>query len=616
MGGRAGPGAGLYGSRGAASMSSQLAAQDPTPAASQTPPAAGLRSAILGGLRSPVVIFYLVFLFLSIPLLLPELYEINPWDEAGYLNSWRDLLAGDLPSVGRNPLIAAFYALTYLPFRASPFWMVYSASLSRLVLLTLMWFSAYRFALRLDRLAPPLLLLGMLFVTPLAYDLLRFPTDPLFASFSALSLSEMLSYRQAGGRRNLLWASLWMGLAALSRNDGLVLFPILLVLGAWIARRRGELGQGLLRLAVPFLAVIGSYVLAYGLTTGEFTLGTAERAYGNFLGGQIVVHRSSGSQNPLIEAQLEAREIFGTPEENDNNILRAILRNPPAYLERVVASLRGLPGVVLAAYGSRFVAPLFLLAAWGVVTLIQRREFELLSILLIWPAHLASGLAITLFRPGHLRLPYFVLFGLAAVGLWALIGSFERARQQAAWILILAGLTAYGYVDNKLAIAFGASLTLVAYAAGYLSWRWGWAGRGAPALTLAFLLAAGIIVRGGFQSPKLRALGDDAREQALLALVDHFPPNTTVAAGSPGLVLASGMRYAGLTSHDVPTGLSPEAFLEWLAANNVQAIYVDPTLYNDNPAIWEQIAPLIGVRYERLYVGDEGDIQVLLLPGP
>ncbi len=148
------------------------------------------------GPRFLYLLLYLVNLFLIHPAFLLTLDEINPFDEASYINSGRMLLEGNLPSFAGNPLVDVFYALTYLPFWNSAFWLVQSAVLGRLLLFSLLWVSVYLVARQLARWAPPVLMVGLLLVTPLAVDMLRFPSDPLFAGLAGLSLWQLLRYRE------------------------------------------------------------------------------------------------------------------------------------------------------------------------------------------------------------------------------------------------------------------------------------------------------------------------------------------------------------------------------------------------------------------------------------
>jgi hypothetical protein len=96
-------------------------------------------------------------------------------------------------------------------------------------------------------------------------------------------------------------------------------------------------------------------------------------------------------------------------------------------------------------------------------------------------------------------------------------------------------------------------------------------------------------------------------------MVELLEPGDLVAAGSPGVVWAAKMTYLGLSAADVPWKRASDEFLEWMVSEGTKAIYVDETLYVDNPAIWRLIEPHIGNTIERVYSGDEGNVQVLLV---
>lgn len=564
------------------------------------------------------LILYLCSVLLVYAVFLPSLREINLWDEAAYISSGWRLLSGELPGFAANPLVSLFYALMYLPFYHSPFWLILSCSLGRLVLFSLLWLSTYLVAKRLKVHAQLVIMLGFLFVTPLAVEMLVFPSDPLFASLAALCLWQLLTFHQERKRRHLWWASLFIGLAALARNDGLVLFVIFVLLTALLVLRSKEWWRSLIASVVPFLVLVGGYVLFYGMVTGDFRLGTLERTYGNFESGHQTILVSSGGINRTIEARLEARRVFGTPEENQYSVFKAIRRNPGVYLQRLEVALKSIPRQLLGVYGKRFSTVLFLLALRGIFELVRKKEFHLLAILCLWPTHLATGMIITLFRDGHLAFPFYIVFGLAAIGLTAVLVWFEDWRERVFWTLVLLGLTIYGFVDNKLAITYNAAVFLAAlwiiYAAREI--RSGKRQMITP-LALMILFAGGLILRGGFPSPKIRTLGIDAREQALVTLVETLQPGDVVATGSPGMVWAAKMTSLTLASTDVPLHRSPENFLDWMISEGTKAVFVDESLFYENPRVWELIAPHIKVGLQRIYVGDDGDVQILLVqPNP
>lgn len=558
-------------------------------------------------------VLYLVSLLLHQAVFAPDLGELNVFDEAAYINRGREVFEIGLPIFASNPLVAFVYALNYLLTRNSPFWMVHSASLGRITLFSLLWLSTYLIAKELKAFSRPVVALGILFVTPLAMEFLSLPSDPLFAGLAGLSFWQLLAFFNRRDHRHVWAASFFMGLAAFARNDGLVSFVLLVILTALIVIRTKASWRAVVASVAPFVIMVGGYVLAYGAFTGDFGLGTMQRAYDNFEAGHASIYRGPGEVNAVVEAKLEARRVFGTPQENDYSPFKAIRRNPGVYLERLMATIKGLPKLILLAYGQRFALLLFLLSTRGVIELIRRREYLLLTILFLWPFHLVTGFLITLFRLGHLRFPFYVVFALSAIGLTALIHDLDQRSKRYAWGAVLLAITAVAVVGNKLAIAYGVGVFLIGVESADLARRRFQEPQRAYPVVLLLLFASGLVIRGGFPSPKIRILGDDAQEQAVIYMTTNLPPDTKVAAAAPGVVWAAKMRYLGLTSADVPMGRSPEGFLAWMVSQGAEAVYVDHQLYNVNPAIWRLIKPEIGGRLERVFLADEGDVQVLLI---
>jgi len=559
----------------------------------------------------PTLLFFLN-LFLVYAVFLPNLSDLNPWDEAGYLRAGQLLIdEGRFPAFAGNPLTALFFGLTYLPFKASTYWMVYSASLGKALLFILLWLSTYLVASQLSRFAPAVIALGIFFVTPLAIEMLRFPSDPLFASMAALSLWQLLKYKDSTDRKHLILASFFMGLAALARNDGVVLFIILVFLSLIISLQRKFWWRSLLCSLLPFLILIGGYVFMYGLVTGDYRLGIMERSYDNFESGQQVLYSGDVKFSAVVGSRLEARRLFGTAEENRYSIFTAIKRNPQEYLKRLTALVKVLPQIIFLAYGIRFAVLLFLFAGRGMIELLRRKEYAILAILCLWPAHLLTGFAITLFRHGHFQFPFYVIFNLAAIGLAAILSNLQ-SRIEKSWVtILLLAFCLYGIIDNKLAIFYGAAITLLCIGAIYmLFFR---EGQFLSPIPLLMLLIAGIIIRGNFPSPVIRTMGTDPKEQCVNYLVEHFKPGTTVAAASPGVVWAAKMSNAGLSSTDVPQGRTPDGFFRWMVDQGVEAIYVDHDLYNGLPGIWKLIEPQIDENYERVFQVEQGNYQILIM---
>jgi hypothetical protein len=567
-----------------------------------------------GGLTwaAPLTLF-LLNLFLVYAFFLPSLRDINLWDEAAIIGSGRALLQGHIPDYSSSPLASVFYALLILPVRASPFWLILACSLGRLALFTLLWLGTYLVARQMGTFAPPVVMLGFLLVTPMSLGFLRFPTDPLFASMAAISFSFVLAYRRTGRLRDALLASLFLGLAALARNDGLILFAVFVPIIVLLCAPLSRWWVSLFAAVGPFVALVGGYVLVAGLVTGSYGLGTTQRTYDNFESGQQTVFQGSGETNAVVEARLEARRLFGTPEENHYSVFRAISRNPKAYLARLKAIALDLPNTVLHAYGIRFAVVLLVLGLRGIVDLLRRREYGLLAIMALWPVHLLSGFVITIFREGHTLLPFYLVLALAAIGLSATLANLEKRAERLGWTLALGALAVGSLFGNKLAIFYGVSLLLIGLWLCIAVTRATKPSAAWPTVSLLTLACVGLVLRGDFPSPILPSLGKAADEQAVLYMHDHFPPGTPVAAGAPGAVVMAGMLSATLSAADVPTDRSPEAFVQWLRDQGIQAVYVDPILVGDDTLAWNLIQQQIGKGLKRVFVGDGGDYQVLLV---
>jgi hypothetical protein len=286
------------------------------------------------------------------------------------------------------------------------------------------------------------------------------------------------------------------------------------------------------------------------------------------------------------------------------------------YLQRLTDTIKGLPVELLHAYGIRFAAVIFLLVVRGAVKLIKEKEYTLLAILCLWPAHLATGFLITIFREGHLQFSYYVVFSLASIGLAVTLAAFlEGGKERYAWTLLLAGLSVVSALTDKLAIFYGSALFLGSlWIISFLSNR---LLKGkiqeSYAIALLLLLCTGVIVHGNFPAPGIRTLGATAKEQAVVYMAGHLEPDTKVAAASPGPVWMAKMDYASLIATDLPRDKSSEEFLEWMRQHHIQAVYVDHGLYNNNPAVWALVRDQIGKGIRRVFSGDNGDIQVLFL---
>jgi hypothetical protein len=556
------------------------------------------------------LLIFLIQILFMLYRFMPTLQDINLWDEAIYINAGRELINGTLTPFEWNPFVAIFYAFTYLPFKSSPYWMMQSAAVGRVLLFGLMWLGSFLIAKRLSRLSYPLVMAGVLFSMTVLTDILDNPTDALFAAMSGFAFWKLITYYETREEKQLGWISCFLGLAALSRNDGLVLFVIFVVLSLLFLRSSVNKIKHLLYTALPFLIFVFGYFLIYGFVTGNFSLGTRERSYIAFEQGQAELYQENESCQQSFSrcAILEARELYGTPVDNNYSVFTAIRNNPGAMLERVVHSLKVLPELIYSAYGKRTAYMVFFLAIAGIFELARKRQFLLLGSLLIWTAYLGVYF-LTFFRAGYLQTPYFVVFVLAAIGVTSLVNSIISGRKEyLIWTVFLVILSVIGVYRSLNYLYFNTLVLLGIIWAGKLASRS--RVEEIPITLYLIFLAGGMIVRGAYNPPQIQIWGEIPEEQAIVFLQETFPEDSLVAAGAPGAVYAARMDYFEIGDLDgVVT--SPEDLYAQLSSLGVQAIYVDSFLSSRNSHIYELIDAGVGDEFEQIFSGRDGSIQVL-----
>lgn len=556
------------------------------------------------------LLIFLIQILFMLYRFMPTLQDINLWDEAIYINAGRELINGTLTPFEWNPFVAIFYAFTYLPFKSSPYWMMQSAAVGRVLLFGLMWLGSFLIAKRLSRLSYPLVMAGVLFSMTVLTDILDNPTDALFAAMSGFAFWKLITYYETREEKQLGWISCFLGLAALSRNDGLVLFVIFVVLSLLFLRSSVNKIKHLLYTALPFLIFVFGYFLIYGFVTGNFSLGTRERSYIAFEQGQAELYQENESCQQSFSrcAILEARELYGTPVDNNYSVFTAIRNNPGAMLERVVHSLKVLPELIYSAYGKRTAYMVFFLAIAGIFELARKRQFLLLGSLLIWTAYLGVYF-LTFFRAGYLQTPYFVVFVLAAIGVTSLVNSIISGRKEyLIWTVFLFILSVIGVYRSLNYLYFNTLVLLGIIWAGKLASRS--RVEEIPITLYLIFLAGGMIVRGAYNPPQIQIWGEIPEEQAIVFLQETFPEDSLVAAGAPGAVYAARMDYFEIGDLDgVVT--SPEDLYAQLSSLGVQAIYVDSFLSSRNSHIYELIDAGVGDEFEQIFSGRDGSIQVL-----
>ncbi len=553
----------------------------------------------------------------------PTLTDIWSFDEANYLNNGRLLLQGELPTYAFNPLVAAFWALAIIPFQESPFWLMHAYTLGRIVIFIFLWYGVYVISRQLKHIISPIMPLLLLLVTPSLLSILDNSSDALFAVLSAFALWQFLRFSATGLRKHLVICSVFIAMAALCRNDGLILFITALILVILLHGARTKTIRSVAVFMAPFAVIVGGYVALAGLLSGELEVGTKRRLYDAFEQGQGVACGSLyEAENPYVEGYAFARDLYGTPEDNNYSVVKAIQRNPRAFLQRITQVIIQMPAQAFVAYGKGFRgigALLLLLAVRGIVALAGKRAWSVLLILLAWPLHMLAYL-VTFFREGYFLLPCAIVFVLAAIGSAPLFSTMNQRRERVIACAVLLGLIIYALgAVNKHLLASGVVFLLGLSVIWILSDRYGNTLKHSVRTSIG---CYGIVFLLAIQSqfcrparcsiPSIPELGTAPDEQAALFLAGYLPAGSNVATYSPAPVIMARLGYIPMFPE--PRKLTSRSnLLWWLMTRDVKAIYIDELFRQCEPGVCGRLDVMKGEELEVVYQDDQNDIQVLLL---
>ena len=535
-----------------------------------------IRQGLTALVKSPVFYIYLVAVVIYLPWFLPNLSEIAPWDETYYIISGRNILDGQLPDLAYGPLLSLFYMINSLPFLNSPFWLIHTNSLGRFLLFSLLFVGTWQVARVFKDRYRPVVLFGFLFVSPFLTQNFEYPADLLFAALSAAALAQAVQFLQSKKISHVWWASFWLGLGMLTRGDALIIFLALSVVVVWAGFKHQPWWRLVLASLLPFLALTAGYVLVRGAITGDFDTGMSSRSYTAFEQGQEVAMPDAEARfGAPTESYYVARELFGTPEENEYSVFRAIARNPQAYFIRLKAVLQTLPGLFLTAYHRRYAIILAFFALRGLIALIGEKKYLLVLLLAVWVLPLSAGIARTLVRVGYFRLFYFVLFSLAIIGLKALLESFRKNAEGLVWAGVFGLVLVLALVFDQQGIQMSATvflcwLLLAYFLSGAADKYPGW-----QAMAMLLLLAGAYLLRTGEVVFSPRRLGEEPREAAALALREVTEPDAKVLTCTPSVVFLANREVANFCGADIPEFASSEDFIIWMRSQDFSAIFLE-----------------------------------------
>ena len=229
------------------------------------------------------------------------------------------------------------------------------------------------------------------------------------------SIAGWIGEKQGGkpiGRPRWIGIGLLLGFAALTRLDGLLLGVILIPI-LWFFRGRNQIGvRGRPRLS-PGASCFrwSSTLLAYGIVTGIWDPQIGQRSYLAFEQGHNFLYTD---RYEVIPSPSSA-DLYGTAEENGYSVLRAIARNPEAFLSRLPRTAANAARMFYDAYSILGGAMFLFLAAGGALACGR------------WPTARSSdwrccgacrlaGYALASYRPGFFGMLFPVLLTLVVAG--------------------------------------------------------------------------------------------------------------------------------------------------------------------------------------------------------
>ncbi|HZA54159.1 MAG TPA: hypothetical protein VE616_07910, partial [Candidatus Udaeobacter sp.] len=543
---------------------------------------------------------------------LPNLKEITGFAEAAYINDGRKLVEGELTPFGYSPLSSLLYALTYIPVQGSPYWLIYSCTIGRILLFGLLWTSSYLVASALSTLASPWLMPALLAISPALLYLIAHGSHALFAAMSAFALWQALLFYQTKATRHLVMASVFVGLAVLTRSgEGLILWAVLILLAVWLDKDFKRMAASLAGSVFPCALILGGYILLYYGQVGRFDLGMAEYSYFTFEQGHGLAYQSryDEQENFYVNGQMDARRLFGTPEENEYSITTAIFRNPSAYLQRVPRLASLAPEKAASVYGFGLALVFFLFALRGACELLRQKLYTLLSILLLWSSYLLVYLLLV-FQPTHFLLPYYILFLLASVGVITVVSNFDNRWEHGFWATILVALIAIAITLQKATLFLTASLLLAALV---ITWMTMARYRHVPSIKVVGVMLVFIpfLIQANHPEPKFRSLGIAEDERAILYMREHLKSGAPVGAYAPINIWMANLTYIPMFRSALPGLNSEQDFSTWMKNNRLAAVYVDSSLKRQEPSVWALVQKRIGHDLKIGFASEKGDIQVL-----
>lgn len=550
-----------------------------------------------------VVLLVLLFnLLLVSPDLMPDFSDINPYDEAKYIESGSLLWKFEFRELAWGPLVAFVYAPFHLVLGGMPDWFLAEAWAGRILLFILLWLSTLYLTSKLGNDTQPYVAMGILFVNLSFFLVIENPSDALFVTFSVLALAKLISFERTHLIQDVWLGSAFVGLCVLARVEAIFLIPLFLILTLVLGRLRHDFWRLVLATLLPGLTILAVYILISFISSGSLDLGVGSKSYDSFEVNQPVM------QGGDLGHREEAERLFGTAEENQGSVLRAILRNPIAFAERILVNAMKIPEIYLSFFGKRLGPVLLLFAIWGAYVLVRKRGTLVLGIIFLWSLQPLISLG---FLPLHLvpQIGYLPLV-LGAIGISHALGPEVSDTQRLTHLLVAILLVVYGWLDAKLALLMGG--LIMAFVLG-LAWRIQLrtnTPRTGEVFSLMLLLAGALVLRGSYHFPDFPELGSSPEENAIHVMQSKLPPGSKVLISVPGPALAAGMKPVKF-SEPGEEATTEDKLQTLLRDEDIRAIYIDRRYRMERP-LSELLDSIWSNCLERGHAAGDGPIRLFL----
>jgi hypothetical protein len=534
--------------------------------------------------------------------LLPSYYEINAYDEAKYIESGLRFLLGDIRELARGPLVAIFFAPLVAMMRNNPNWFMLVDGIGRVILYIFIWTSSIFVAKKLTEYVHPLIIAGILFVSTYPFVILWNPSDAIFTSMSALAFGQVLSFYHSRRVRDVIYASVFVGLSCASRPDGVFLLPFFVFAVFWVAGMRKNVLRLLSAALLPAGVIVGSFIIARGITTGNYSPEIGSKGYNTLYWSQRVFSNSD-------MAEEEAAELYGSRDQNEGSVFRAISNNLPAFIDRILENLWIVPDRLLSAYGKKLGPLLFILCGIGFYSLGNQREYKILGLFLIWPLYQVLYLGFYI-REGFVLLSHFVPLTLGGIGLSYLTSVRNGSLEKVILLCGFIGLAVYSLVDSKLAFLAVAFVGFTFISLSWVSQRI----IKFPALAgmtgLFLALCGGLVLRESYDFPSAWEFGITSEEKAIQFLQERFERGDVLATSLPLPAVAAKMNYIDIST--LPA--NPEASEElssWVEYHDVDALLITPSFMKEFPQQWDLVSMNEGELFNTIKIQDPGGFRII-----